>query len=55
MLNKYSIYLKMEGVFIVSMYDVDKFNNILKLIQREYSLIEKHVALESKDAIVVFR
>lgn len=55
MLDRYSKYLKDNGVFIVRMCDRGKYGRIVKLIETNYETIENYLADNSKDIIIIFK
>jgi SAM-dependent methyltransferase len=52
-LDRYAAYLKPGGVFIVRLCDREKHKNIVELIDRHYSEVEKHMG--ENDLVVIFR
>lgn len=56
MLDRYSKYLTLDGVFIVRMWDGrDKHRSIVDAIESKFDIIEKHVSEQSNTVILVFR
>lgn len=55
MIDRYSNYLKRNGVLIVKIWNREKYNRIVKLIEKNYNIIEKYLAKNSKGIIIVFK
>jgi 2-polyprenyl-6-hydroxyphenyl methylase/3-demethylubiquinone-9 3-methyltransferase len=56
MLERYSKYLKQNGVFIVRMYSADgKYRSIVDTIESSFAVLEKHFSNEPTTAVIVFR
>jgi SAM-dependent methyltransferase len=56
MLERYSPYLKDDGVFIVRMWNVKgKYKLIVGTIERNFDVVEKYLSNEPSTAILVFR
>jgi 2-polyprenyl-3-methyl-5-hydroxy-6-metoxy-1,4-benzoquinol methylase len=53
-LDRYKLYLKAEGVFIVRLCDRDKYLPIVDLISRHYFVRERHSVQEASDIVIVF-
>ncbi len=55
-LDRYSKYLKDDGVFVVRMWDgSDKYLGIVGTIERNFHVIEKHLSEQSSAIVLVFR
>lgn len=55
-LDRYSKYLKDDGVFVVRMWDVsDKYMGIVRTIESNFHVIEKHLSDQSSAIVLVFR
>lgn len=54
-LNRYSRYLRPNGIFLIRMCDREKYKPILDIIDETYSVIDKYLVDGAKDIIVVFR
>jgi 2-polyprenyl-3-methyl-5-hydroxy-6-metoxy-1,4-benzoquinol methylase len=53
MLQRYSMYLKDHGCFIVSICQIDKHGHIIRLIEQEYTILERFYDHE-RGIIIVF-
>jgi SAM-dependent methyltransferase len=54
-LDRYAQYLTKDGVLIVRLYDKDAYGHIVKLIEANYTILEKHVPANSRLIVMVFR
>jgi SAM-dependent methyltransferase len=54
-LDRYSFYLKDNGVFIVRLCDRRKYGHIISLIQKRYRIIDQHLTQPRPDIILVFQ
>jgi SAM-dependent methyltransferase len=56
MLDRYSEYLKQDGVFIVRMWSADgKYKSIVDTIESNFAVVEKRFSNEPTTAVIVFR
>ena len=55
MLDGYSPHLKENGNFIVRMCDRDKYGRIVKLIRKNYIIIDEYLENQNRSIILVFR
>lgn len=53
-LHRYAQFLKPDGVFVVRIYERNKFSDIVTLIQTHYHVIEAKMPPDSNDIIIVF-
>jgi len=54
-LNRYTTYLKKDGVVIVRLCDRERFKNIERMIGKHFRVIEKFVGEGDRSIILVFR
>lgn len=55
-LDRYSKYLKQEGVFIVRLWSAEgKYRRIVEAIESNFAVVEKYFSSESSSAVIVFR
>lgn len=55
LLDRYSVYLADNGVFVVRMYDRDKAKKYVDHIQSNYKLVERYWPTTTKTGVLVFR
>ena len=55
MLYRYRKYLKPDGVIIVRMCDRDKYSAIIRMIESNFQVVEKHSPIVTTSILVVFR
>lgn len=53
-LKKYSEFLDDQGVFIIRLWNSEKHRSITNLINKEYQIIEKFMAKDSKTSVIIF-
>lgn len=55
MLRRYSSYLAEEGVFVVRLYDRNRYSSIQRLLHDNFEIIDEFRAEDSKAVVLVFK